>query len=110
MSNHYYPVASQEPAAEARFSVQRLRPVPNGLALLAGVFVARIVLNPVFHVFGDEYAVPLFGLVGSMFLELVHRERRIWLLRVLTFAMVTSLVVTPAGLYLVGYLVSGAWQ
>ncbi|MFJ6140535.1 hypothetical protein [Kitasatospora sp. NPDC092286] len=106
--HHYYPAAPAPAApAPARFSVARIRPVANGLAFVIGAIVARSVWNPVYHVFGDEPGVVLAGLVGALVLEYRFRYQRVWPARVLTFSMVSSLALTPAGLHLVGYAFTG---
>ncbi|MGW2544746.1 hypothetical protein ACWC5I_28670, partial [Kitasatospora sp. NPDC001574] len=111
--HHYHYPAAPAPAAVApvqagaRFSVGRLRPVANGLALAVGVVVTRTVWNPVFHVFGDEIGVPMAGLAAALVLEYRYLYQRAWPVRVFTFSMLSALVISPAGLHLGGYWLTG---
>ncbi|MFJ7280290.1 hypothetical protein [Kitasatospora sp. NPDC098663] len=106
--NHYYPAAPAPTApAPPRFAISRIRPVATGLALAVGVIVARSLWNPTLHVFGDEPGVLLAGLTGALLLEYRFLGQRVWPVRVLTFSLVSSLALTPAGLHLVGYLTTG---
>ncbi|MFE7617876.1 hypothetical protein [Streptomyces sp. NPDC057496] len=109
--HHYYPA---QPAQERppRFSVSRLSPLRNGTALVAGL-VLLPVTGKVLHVFGDEPGVLMAALAVAGLLELrsnPYDRLRSWLVRVLTCNIVASCFVTPAGLYLLGYLFTGVWS
>ncbi|MCX4970802.1 hypothetical protein OHA98_39875 [Streptomyces sp. NBC_00654] len=106
MTHHHYPAAPEEPAAGGRFSLSRLHPAWNGSALVAGL-VLLPVTGKVLHVCGDEPGVLVVALAAAGLLELRARGRS-WLVRVLTCNLLASSLVTGAGLYLWGYLVTGA--
>ncbi|MFG2910900.1 hypothetical protein ACGF13_38370 [Kitasatospora sp. NPDC048286] len=107
--HHYYPAAAA-PAAPAapRFEIRRIRPVANGLAAATGVLLAKGPVNEVYHWFTDPMGLPLLGLAVSAVLEWRWRRYQVWPVRVFTFSMISSLVITPAGQQLIGYLMTGA--
>ncbi|MCX5115200.1 hypothetical protein OOK13_43520 [Streptomyces sp. NBC_00378] len=110
--HHYYPTQPAQQDRPPRFSVSRLSPVRNGTALVAGLLLLPA-SGKVFHVFGDEPGVMMAALAVAGLLELrsnPYNRIRSWLVRVLTFNLLASSVVTPAGLYLYGYLLTGVWS
>ncbi|MFE7111113.1 hypothetical protein ACFU98_42850 [Streptomyces sp. NPDC057575] len=110
--HHYYAAQPAQQDRPPRFSVSRLSPVRNGTALVAGLFLLPV-SGKVFHVFGDEPGVMMAALAVAGLLELrsnPHSRVRSWLVRVLTCNLLVSSVVTPAGLYLYGYLLTGVWS
>ncbi|MGW9120219.1 hypothetical protein ACWGRV_27010 [Streptomyces sp. NPDC055663] len=110
--HHYYAAPPAQHDRPPRFSVSRLSPVRNGTALVAGLILLPV-SGKVFHVCGDEPGVMVAALAVAGLLELrsnPHNRIRSWLVRVLTCNLLTSSVVTPAGLYLYGYLLTGVWS
>ncbi|MET8746185.1 hypothetical protein [Streptomyces sp. NPDC004728] len=104
---HYYPAQQDRPP---RFSVSRLSPVRNGTALVAGLLLLPVT-GKALHICGDEPGVLMAALAIAGILELrTHSRVRSWLVRVLTCNLLVSTVVTPAGLYLYGYLLTGVWS
>lgn len=104
---HYYPAQQDRPP---RFSVSRLSPVRNGAALVAGLLLLPVT-GKALHICGDEPGVLMAALAVAGILELrTHSRVRSWLVRVLTCNLLVSTVVTPAGLYLYGYLLTGVWS
>ncbi|MEU4506763.1 hypothetical protein [Streptomyces sp. NPDC024089] len=110
--HHYYPAQPAQQDRPPRFSISRLSPVRNGTALVAGLLLLPA-SGKVFHVFGDEPGVMMAALAVAGLLELrgnPYNRIRSWLVRVLTCNLLASSVVTPAGLYLYGYLATGVWS
>ncbi|GAA1317394.1 hypothetical protein GCM10009647_047190 [Streptomyces sanglieri] len=110
--HHYYAAPPAQQDRPPRFSVSRLSPVRNGAALVAGLTLLPV-SGKAFHVFGDEPGVMMAALAVAGLLELrsnPHDRVRSWLVRVLTCNLLASSVVTPAGLYLYGYLATGVWS
>ncbi|MFJ9460944.1 hypothetical protein ACIRST_38480 [Kitasatospora sp. NPDC101447] len=110
--HHYYPAAPAPAApgpAAARFEIRRIRPVANGLAAATGVVLAKGPVNEFFHLFTDPMGLPVLGLAVAAVLEWRwHRYQVWWPVRVFTCTMISSLVITPAGQQLIGYLMTGA--
>ncbi|MFJ3714023.1 MULTISPECIES: hypothetical protein [unclassified Streptomyces] len=107
VTNHYYPDAPMG-SAPARFTLSRLNPAWNGAALVVGLLLVPVT-GKLLHALGDEPGVIMAALAAAGLLEL-RRRGRSWVARVLTCNVVASSFVTPAGLYVYGYLVTGAWR
>ncbi|MER5501295.1 hypothetical protein ABT096_29400 [Streptomyces sp. NPDC002561] len=106
--HHYYPAQPAQQDRPPRFSLSRLSPLKNGSALVAGLLLLPVT-GKALHICGDEPGVLMAALAAAGILELRKRGRS-WPVRVLTCNIVASCFVTPAGLYLLGYLFTGVWS
>ncbi|MFI5534512.1 hypothetical protein ACIA8O_38855 [Kitasatospora sp. NPDC051853] len=108
--NYYYPapVAPAGPPATAappQFSLKRLHPLWNLSALVVGALCVPGT-DQVLHIFGDEYGVLLAGLIAAGIAELRYRGR-VWVVRALSFNLLSCTVATEAGLHLLGWTLTG---
>lgn len=106
--HHYYPATPAPAAAPPRFQIGRIRPVANGVCLIAGAVIARTVWNPLLHTADDPSGMPMLGLIVSAVLEWRWRRYRVWPVRVFTCSWCWTLAITPAGQELVSYVMTRA--
>ncbi|MFF8618139.1 hypothetical protein [Streptomyces sp. NPDC015350] len=106
--HHYYPAQPAQQDRPPRFSLSRLHPAWNGTALVGGLLLLPVT-GKALHICGDEPGVLMAALAAAGILELRSRGRS-WPVRVLTCNFLASCFVTPAGLYLLGYLFTGVWS
>ena len=98
------------PAAPARFSLARIRPLYQGTAAFVGLLLTPITNGILQHQVHDwVWAVPT-GLVGAVLVELRCRKNATWVrwaARAVTFNMLWAIFLTEAGRETVVYVTTG---